>query len=120
MDGAVSWFARLAALAVGSARALIVAGVVLAVLIATGALFGFSDHWLGLFSAALSAVTFLMVVLLQYRERRDTAAIQLKLNELLIAVEGAHVEELVDVEHLAEEEQKDVSRKLHERVVPPA
>jgi low affinity Fe/Cu permease len=119
MEGSVSWLARLTALVVGSARAFIIAGVLLVGVIATGAANGYSDHWLATFSAFLSAVTFLLVLLLQYRENRDTVAIQLKLNELLRVVEGAHVEELVDVEHLPENEQKDVSRKLQARV-PPA
>lgn len=108
--------ARIAAILVGSASAFVIAAVLLAGMVGMGALFGYTDHWLALFSASLSAVTFLMVFLLQYRENRDTAAIQLKLNELLRAVEGARDDEFLDLEHLAEEEQEDVARKLHEEV----
>ena len=114
-----SWFrslARLIALVVGTARAFIIAVALLGGLIATGAFFGYTDRWLAMFSASLSGVTFLLVFLLQYRENRDTAAIQLKLNELLRAVEGARHEEFLDLEHLAEEDQEDVSRKLHDQV----
>jgi low affinity Fe/Cu permease len=109
--------ARLTALVVGSARAFMIAGVLLLGMVATGALLGYNDRWLALFSATLSAVTFLLVFLLQYRENRDTAAIQLKLNELLRAVEGAREDEFLDVEHLAEDEQENVSRKLREQVM---
>jgi len=80
-------------------------------LVALGLRFGFSDRWLAGVSAALSVVTFLLVFLLQYRENRDTAAIQLKLNELLRAVEGAREHEFADLEHMAEQEQEDLSRE---------
>lgn len=108
--------ATLASQLIGSARAFVGAFVFVAGLVATGAFLSFSDHWLALFSAALSAVTFLMVFLLQYRENRDTVAIQIKLNELLRAVEGAQEQELLGLEHLAEDEQEHVSRMLREKV----
>ncbi len=117
MQAVVRRLARLTALVVGTARAFMVAGALLVAFIASGAVFGYTDHWLALFSACLSAVTFLLVFLLQYRENRDTAAIQLKLNELLRAVEGARGHEFLDVEHLAEEEQEDVSRRLREQLL---
>ncbi len=101
---------------VGSSRAFILAIVFVTGLVATGAFFGFTDRWLALLSAGLSVVTFLLVFLLQYRENRDTAAIQLKLNELLRAVEGAREKEFVDLEHKAEEEQEHVLHKLRDRV----
>lgn len=97
---------------VGTGRAFVLAMVVLIAALVIGALYGFSDRWLAIFSTALSTVTVLLVFLLQYRETRDTAAIQLKLNELLRAVEGAREQEFWDLEHLAEEEQENISRKL--------
>ncbi|MGI9147982.1 MAG: low affinity iron permease family protein [Chloroflexota bacterium] len=116
MQAWVRMLARLMALVIGTARAFIMAGAFLAAFVGTGALFDYSDRWLALFSASLSGVTFLLVFLLQYRENRDTAAIQLKLNELLRAVEGARDHEFLDVEHLPEEEQEDAFRKLRDQV----
>ncbi len=109
--------ASIAALVVGTARAFVFAAAVVAVLLGTGAFFGYSDRWLGVFSAALSAITFLLVFLLQYRETRDTVAIQLKLNELLRAVEGARDHEFLDLEHCDEEHQDHFSHELRRRVL---
>ena len=109
--------ASLAAVLAGTARAFVIAVALLAILVGTGALLGYSDHWLSLFSAVLSAVTFLLVFLLQYRETRDTVAIQLKLNELLRAVEGAREHEFLDLEERDEEHQAQLSRELRRRVL---
>jgi len=98
-------------LLIGSASSASLAFILVVGLVALGLRFGFSDRWLAGVSAALSVVTFLLVFLLQYRENRDTAAIQLKLNELLRAVEGAREHEFADLEHMAEQEQEDLSRE---------
>ena len=105
------------ALLVGSARAFVLATALVLVLVGTGVLFGYSDHWLALFSTVLSTITFLLVFLLQYRETRDTVAIQLKLNELLRAVEGAREHAFLDLEHRDEEQQADLSREFRRKVL---
>jgi low affinity Fe/Cu permease len=105
------------ALLAGTARAFVLATALVVVLIATGELFGYSDHWLALFSAVLSTITFLLVFLLQYRETRDTVAIQLKLNELLRVVEGAREHEFLDLEHRDEEHQAHVMHELRRTVL---
>ena len=69
----------------------------------TGPLFGFSDSWQLIINTGTTIVTFLMVFLIQHAQNRDTRAIQLKLNELIAAVEGAS-NRLIDVEELEEEE----------------
>jgi low affinity Fe/Cu permease len=58
------------------------AGVVLAWLI-SGPIFRFSDTWQLVMNTVSSIVTFLMVFLIQNAQNRDSAALQLKLDELI-------------------------------------
>jgi len=52
----------------------------------TGPLFGFSDTWQLVINTGTTIVTFLMVFLIQATQYRDTLALQLKLDELIIAM----------------------------------
>lgn len=72
----------------------------------TGPLFGFSDTWQLVINTGTTIITFLMVFLVQNTQNRDSAAIQLKLDELIRAIQGAH-NALLDLEELTEE---DLSR----------
>jgi low affinity Fe/Cu permease len=77
-------------------------GVVLAWLL-SGPLFGYSDTWQLVINTGTTIVTFLMVFLIQRSQNKDAMAIQLKLNELVAAMEGAS-NRLIDVEELNEDE----------------
>src|SRR6266540_2161564 len=68
-----------------------------------GPLFNFSDTWQLVINTGTTIVTFLMVFLVQNTQNRDSAAIQLKLDELIRAMEGAH-NACLDLEELSEEE----------------
>ena len=83
--------------AFGSAVLVVVAWVV------TGPLFGFSDTWQLVINTGTTIVTFLMVFLIQRAQNKDALAIQLKLNELVAAVQGAS-NRLIAVEQLSEAE----------------
>ena len=74
----------------------------------TGPIFHYSDTWQLVINTATTIVTFLMVVLIQRAQNKDTRAIELKLNELIAALEGAS-NRLIDVEDLPEEDLE----KLH-------
>jgi low affinity Fe/Cu permease len=63
----------------------------------------YSDTWQLVINTATTIVTFLMVFLIQNTQNRDSAAVQLKLDELIRAVKGAH-NSLLDLEQLSEEE----------------
>jgi low affinity Fe/Cu permease len=69
----------------------------------TGPIFSFSDTWQLVINTGTTIVTFLMVFLIQQAQNKDTHAIELKLNELVAAMEGAS-NRLIDVESLSDQE----------------
>jgi low affinity Fe/Cu permease len=69
----------------------------------TGPLFRFSDTWQLVINTGTTVITFLMVFLIQNTQNRDSVAMQIKLDELLRAVKGAHTA-LADLEDLTEGE----------------
>ncbi|MFL5401283.1 MAG: low affinity iron permease family protein [Gemmatimonadales bacterium] len=83
----------------------------------TGPVFHFSDTWQLAINTGTTVVTFLMVFLIQNTQNRDGAAMQIKLDELIRALQGAH-NELVDLEDMSDEELEQVKAdftKLAER-----
>jgi low affinity Fe/Cu permease len=95
--------AHAATLATGSSLAFAIAVGIVVVWGVTGPLFGFSDTWQLVINTGTTIVTFLMVFLIQRTQNKDSIAVQLKLNELVAAMEGAS-HRLVNVEDLSEEE----------------
>ncbi len=93
----------------GSAWAFSMAVLVVLVWLTTGPLFHFSDTWQLVINTGTTIMTFLMVFLIQRAQNKDALAIQLKLNEIVAAIEGAS-NQLIAVEELTEAE----LRTLHE------
>ena len=73
----------------GSSWAFALAAALIIVWILSGPMFGFSDTWQLVINTGTTIITFLMVFLIQRAQNKETAAMQLKLNELVAAVKGA-------------------------------
>ena len=98
-----SRFAKWAAYATGHPLAFLLAvGIILSWAL-TGPFYRFSDTWQLVINTGTTIITFLMVFLIQNTQNRDSVAMQIKLDELLRAVKGAHTA-LADLEDLTEEE----------------
>lgn len=87
--GRFTAFAQQTAQLSGRPATFIIAVAVIVVWGVTGPIFGYSDTWQLLINTGTTIVTFLMVFLIQHTQNRDTLALQVKLDELIIAMQGA-------------------------------
>jgi low affinity Fe/Cu permease len=96
-------FAQQVARQSGRPSAFLAATAVVLVWALSGPIFQYSDTWQLVINTGTTIVTFLMVFLIQNTQNRDTLALQIKLDELIIAVRGAD-NHIAAVEDLGEAE----------------
>jgi low affinity Fe/Cu permease len=96
-------FAQRVSHIVGSPWAFLAALLVVLVWLASGPVYRYSDTWQLAINTGTTVVTFLMVFVIQHTQNRESQVTQLKLDELIRAVELAR-NELVDMEDLSDEE----------------
>jgi low affinity Fe/Cu permease len=106
---ALERFSTLAARWAGRSSAFAFAFATVVVWGAVGPIFHYSDTWQLTINTGTTIVTFLVVFLIQRAQNKDAMAIQLKLNELVAAMEGAS-NRLIDVEDLSEDELQALHR----------
>ena len=96
---------------VGNVWTFLIALAVTLAWVVTGPFFGWSGAWLLVPATATSVGAFLLVLLLQYTQNRDTRAIQLKLDELIRGLEQARTH-LVRLEQLSDEELEEIEQEF--------
>ena len=102
----------------GHPASFIVASLACVLWAVSGPLFDYSDTWQLVINTATTVLTFLAVFLIQNSQNRDGAAIQAKLDEILIAV-GKARSEMVGIEHMADTEIEALKTALEREVLDP-
>ena len=100
------WIARQS----GHPLTFVAVSALIALWAASGPLFHFSDTWQLVVNTATSVITFLMVFIIQNTQNRDTAVMQIKLDELIRAIDQAQ-NLLLDLEELDEDDLEKVRRQ---------
>ena len=113
-----SHIARRIAVVAGRPTTFLVAALLVVFWALSGPIFGYSDTWQLVINTSTTIITFLVVFIIQNTQNRDTEAIQLKLDELIRATQGAH-NALLDLEEI-EDEQLARYKRSYERLAAAA
>lgn len=111
-----SWFANRTAQLSGRPATFLLASASVMVWAVTGPYFHYSDTWQLVINTSTTIVTFLMVFLIQNTQTRDTIALQVKLDELILALDKAS-NELVGIEEASEEVLEAAKAHAHQKAI---
>ena len=106
------WFSKTACVIshwAGKPATFLIATTVVIIWALSGPLFGYSDTWQLVINTSTTIITFLMVFLIQNTQNRDTAAMQVKLAELIVRLHGAN-NKLATAEDMSDEELEQLHR----------
>lgn len=104
-------FAQRTSAAVGSPWAFAAAIAAIVVWALIGPAVGFSNTWQLVINTGTTIVTFLIVFLIQNTQNRESRAIQLKLDELIVASGASN--EAVDLENISDERAMELLKQFH-------
>jgi low affinity Fe/Cu permease len=114
---ASDWFGRLASKTAqlsGRPVTFLLATLIVMIWAITGPIFNYSDTWQLVINTSTTIITFLMVFLIQNTQTRDTIALQLKLDELIIATKGAR-NVIASIEDASDEELNEAKDEIRRR-----
>lgn len=112
MKNAFRRFAAKVSLLSGTAMVFIMAISIVVIWAITGPLFNFSTGWLLCINTFATVTTFLMVFLIQNTQNRGNKAMQLKLDELILATRGRDA--FVDLEDMTDEELAELDKEFRD------
>ena len=96
-----SRFAKGMSKTLGHPLAFGIAVLIIIVWVVSGPIFHFSDSWQLVINTGTTIITFLMVFLIQNTQNRDSATVQVKLDELIRAIRSAD-NSILNTENLTE------------------
>jgi len=112
-----SWFGAFAsktALFCGKPTTFLAAAAIVAGWGLSGPIFNYSDTWQLVINTGTTIITFLMVFLIQHTQNRDTLALQLKLDELILATRTAS-NEIAAIEEKSEDKLEAARESVRRR-----
>jgi low affinity Fe/Cu permease len=109
-SSAFARFANAVAGAVGHPAAFLIAAGLVLLWALSGPIFKFSEGWQLVINTGTTIITFLIVFLIQNTQNRDAHAMHLKLDEIIRAMEGAHLA-LLDIEELSDSELASIRKR---------
>src|SRR5262249_16634465 len=98
-----AYWAKETARAMGHPSSFVIAVLIIVVWALTGPIFGYSDTWQLVINTGTTIITFLMVFLIQNTQNRDARAINLKLDELIHAIDTAQ-NQMMDIQKFSDQE----------------